>query len=71
MIKLALFDLGETVLHGTTPFPNAIAGLKAISGWYRKQESRSSWGSSPTFCRPIHWLLKRRSRPGNRISGYP
>jgi hypothetical protein len=31
MIKLALFDLGETLLHGTTPFPNAIAALEAIS----------------------------------------
>jgi FMN phosphatase YigB (HAD superfamily) len=31
MIKLALFDLGETLLQGTTPFPNAIAALEAIS----------------------------------------
>ena len=31
MIKLALFDLGDTLLHGTTPFPNAITALEAIS----------------------------------------
>jgi hypothetical protein len=31
MIKLALFDLGDTLLQGTTPFPNAIAALEAIS----------------------------------------
>ena len=31
MIKLALFDLGETLLHGTTPFPHAITALEAIS----------------------------------------
>jgi FMN phosphatase YigB (HAD superfamily) len=36
MIKLALFDLGETLLHGTTPFPNAITALEAISRLHTK-----------------------------------
>src|SRR4051794_9299472 len=31
MIKLALFDLGETLLHDDTPFPNAITALEAIA----------------------------------------
>lgn len=30
MIKLALFDLGETIIHDTTPFPHAVAALRAI-----------------------------------------
>jgi FMN phosphatase YigB (HAD superfamily) len=31
MIKLAFFDLGETLIHDMTPFPGAIQALEAIS----------------------------------------
>ena len=31
MIKLLLFDLGETLLHGTQPFPHVVSALDAIT----------------------------------------
>jgi hypothetical protein len=34
MIKLALFDLGETLIHGNEPFPHVVPALNAISRFH-------------------------------------
>jgi FMN phosphatase YigB (HAD superfamily) len=37
MIKLALFDLGETLIHGDQPFPHVITALRAISQFHTEE----------------------------------
>jgi hypothetical protein len=49
MIKLALFDLGETLIHGTTPFPDVITALDAIAQLHTRSGGRLILGLVSDF----------------------
>ena len=49
MIKLALFDLGETILDGLTPFPDAVVALDAISRLHTAEGAKLALGLVSDF----------------------